>query len=207
MTATSRPGPAGGSHERAAVDRARPPWDEPPARPLDRALLDAFTAYARAGGGAVADVGCGPGHLTAHLDRRGVRAFGVDPSPARVAAARRSYPWLRFEVGPMAGLDVADGTLSGVLSWYATVHTPPSGLPGLFAGFARALAPGGYALVAFETDDGHPSGPGVYGTPPGLVAGLLAEAGLAETARTVRAPDGDESAPRGFVLARRPPAA
>jgi len=31
-----------------------------------------------AGGGPVADVGCGPGHVTAHLHGLGVDAFGID---------------------------------------------------------------------------------------------------------------------------------
>ncbi|MFF4578670.1 class I SAM-dependent methyltransferase [Streptomyces sp. NPDC001373] len=215
MTATSRHHAGRAFHDRDAVGRARTLRDDPAVRPLDRAMLDAFAAYARAGGGAVADLGCGPGRTTAYLDRCGVRAFGVDLSPAMVAAARRAYPGLRFEVGRMAGLDVADGALGGVLSWYGTVRTPPTELPELFAEFARVLAPGGYALVAFEAGEGegdedgrnpaHPADPDVYTTPPGLIAGLLAGAGLAETARMVREPDEGEPGPRGFVLARRPP--
>ncbi|MEU8438590.1 class I SAM-dependent methyltransferase [Streptomyces sp. NPDC029216] len=216
MTATPRFPAVRASHELVAVDRARPPLDEPVVRPLDRALLDAFAAYARGQGRAVADLGCGPGGMTAYLDRRGVRAFGVDLSPAMVAVARRTYPGLRFEVGRMAGLDVADGTLGGVLSWYGTAHTPPGELPDLFAEFARVLAPGGYALVAFAAGDDEPRRPepaegaaavvDADGTPPGVMAGLLTEAGLAEVARLVRRPDEGEHGPQGFVLSRKPPA-
>ncbi|RPF44002.1 methyltransferase family protein [Streptomyces sp. Ag109_G2-6] len=207
MTATSRPGAVPAPSARVAVDHAGPPRDEPPVRPLDRAVLDAFAAYARGAGGAVADVGCGPGGVTAYLERRGVRAFGVDLSPAMVAVARRTYPGLRFEVGPMAALDVADGALGGVLSWYGTAQGRVEELPALFAEFARVLAPGGYALIAFEAaGEEHPGDrPGAYGTAPGLIAGLLGEAGLAEVARVLRAPDGRERAPQGFALARKPP--
>ncbi|MEU3404455.1 class I SAM-dependent methyltransferase [Streptomyces sp. NPDC006670] len=201
MTATSRPGAIPVPSARVAVDHAGPPRDEPPVRPLDRAVLDAFAAYARGAGGAVADVGCGPGHVTAYLERRGVRAFGVDLSPTMVAVARRTYPGLRFEVGPMAALDVADGTLGGVLSWYGTAHGPVEELPTLFTEFARVLAPGGYALIAFEAaGEGH-----AHGADPGLVARMLAEAGLAEVARVVREPDERERGPQGFALARKPP--
>ncbi|MFF2196524.1 class I SAM-dependent methyltransferase [Streptomyces sp. NPDC058157] len=201
MTATSRPGALPVPSARVAADHAGPPRDEPPVRPLDRAVLDAFAAYARGAGGAVADVGCGPGHVTAYLERRGVRAFGVDLSPARVAVARRTYPGLRFEVGPMAALDVADGALGGVLSWYGTAHGPAEELPALFAEFARVLAPGGYVLIAFEA-----AGEGdAHGTAPSLVVRLLAEAGLAEVARVVREPDERERGPQGFALARKPP--
>ena len=77
-------------------------------RPLERALLAAFAESVRAGGeGEVADLGCGPGHITAHLQRLGLRAFGVDASPAMIGLAQEANPELRFEVGSMAALDIA----------------------------------------------------------------------------------------------------
>ncbi len=112
----------------------------------------------------------------------------------------------------MAALDVADGVLGGVLAWYSTVHTPPSELPVLFTEFARVLAPGGHLLIAFKAGDEHirlehaygrPVDLDVYRTPPDLVAGLLAGAGLAEVARLVREPDALENSPQGFLLARK----
>ncbi|GHE27923.1 class I SAM-dependent methyltransferase [Streptomyces vinaceus] len=204
------------AYDAVAVDYARLLGTELARRPLDRAMLAAFAEYVRGDGSgaarAVADLGCGPGHVTAHLGGLGVRAFGVDLSPAMVAVARRTYPGLRFEVGSMAALDVADAVLGGVLAWYATAHTPPGELPALFAEFARVLAPGGHLLIAFEAGDerarlehayGRPVGLDVYRTPPELVAGLLAGAGLEEIARQVRRPEGDEGSPRAFLLARR----
>jgi SAM-dependent methyltransferase len=41
------------------------------------------------GGGSVADVGCGPGRITAHLRQLGVDAFGIDLSPGMIEVARR----------------------------------------------------------------------------------------------------------------------
>ncbi|WP_411103959.1 class I SAM-dependent methyltransferase [Streptomyces sp. cmx-4-9] len=216
MTETSRLTAVRASYDAVAVDYARLLGTGLAARPLDRALLAAFAEYVRGGSGgggrAVADLGCGPGRVTAHLDALGVRAFGVDLSPAMVAVARRSHPGLRFEVGSMTALDVADGVLGGVLAWYSTVHTPPGELPALFSEFARVLAPGGHALVAFKAGDerrrlhhayGHPVDLDVYLTPPEQVAALLAGAGLAEVARLVREPEGDERSARGFLLARK----
>ncbi|MEU9303641.1 methyltransferase domain-containing protein [Streptomyces sp. NPDC048269] len=204
------------SYDTVAVDYARLLGTALFGKPLDRAMLAAFAEYVRgdqAGGGrAVADLGCGPGRVTAHLDSLGVRAFGVDLSPAMVAVARRTYPGLRFEVGSMAALDVADGVLGGVLAWYSTVHTPPAELPPVLAEFARVLAPGGHVLIAFDAGDrkirlehayGHPVALDVYGTPPDLIAGLLAGAGLTEVGRLVREPDGNEKSPQGFLLARK----
>lgn len=216
MTESSRLSAVRASYDAVAVDYARLLTGVLEAAPLDRAMLGAFAECVRGGGGgAVADLGCGPGRITAYLNGLGVRAFGVDLSPAMVAVARRSYPGLRFEVGRMAPLDVADGVLGGVVAWHSTAHTPPGELPSVFAEFARVLAPGGYALLAFEAGDGrrlldhaygHPVDLDVYGTPPGLVADRLAEAGLAEAARLVRGPGTDETGPRGFLLARKPSA-
>ncbi|OKK22161.1 methyltransferase [Streptomyces sp. CB00455] len=217
MTETSYLTAVRASYDAVAVDYARLVGRELDHRPLDRAMLAAFAECVRGGEGggrAVADLGCGPGRLTARLDGMGVRAFGVDLSPAMVAVARRSYPGLRFEVGSMTALDIADGVLGGVLAWHSTIHTPPAGLPPVFAEFARVLAPGAHALVAFEAGDervrveqayGHPVDLPVHRVPPDLVAGLLAGAGLTEVARLVRAPDGDEESPRGFLLARKAP--
>ncbi|MFJ6482501.1 MULTISPECIES: class I SAM-dependent DNA methyltransferase [unclassified Streptomyces] len=216
MTETSYLSSVRASYDAVAVDYARLLSTELAGKPLDRAMLAAFAEYVRddAGGGgrAVADLGCGPGRVTAHLAGLGLRAFGVDLSPAMVAVARRTYPGLRFEVASMAALDVADGVLGGVLAWYSTVHTPPSQLPGLFAEFARVLAPGGHFLIAFKAGDelirlehayGHPVDLDVYRTPPEQVAGLLGGAGLTEVARLVREAGPGETSPQGFLLARK----
>ena len=64
--------------------------------PYLRASLALFAELVRdAGGGPVADVGCGPGYVTRHLHDLGVDAFGIDLSPEMVAIARREYPDLR----------------------------------------------------------------------------------------------------------------
>ena len=68
--------------------------------PYLRASLALFAELVRdAGGGPVADVGCGPGYVTGHLHDLGVDAFGIDLSPEMIAIARRDYPDLRFAVG------------------------------------------------------------------------------------------------------------
>ncbi|MFE2165003.1 class I SAM-dependent methyltransferase [Streptomyces sp. NPDC059447] len=219
MTGTSDLSSVRASYDTVAVDYARLLGTELSGRPLDRGMLSAFAEYVRgdgrgdgSGGRPVADVGCGPGRVTAHLAGLGVPTFGIDLSPAMVAVARRTYPGLRFDVGAMAALDVADGVLGGVLAWYSTVHTPPAELPALFTEFARVLAPGGHFLIAFKAGDrqarlehayGHPVGLDVYWTPPELIAGLLAGAGLTEVGRLVREPAEDEAGPQGFLLARK----
>jgi ubiquinone/menaquinone biosynthesis C-methylase UbiE len=45
-----------------------------------------------------------------------VSAFGIDLSPGMVEIARKKNPELRFEVGSMTALELADGGLGGVVS-------------------------------------------------------------------------------------------
>ena len=47
-------------------------------KPLDRALLEAFAELA--GAGMIADVGCGPGHVTRFLAGRSARAWSASTS-------------------------------------------------------------------------------------------------------------------------------
>lgn len=166
-------------------------------RSLERAVLAAFAESVRAGGqGEVADLGCGPGHVTAYLRRLGLRAFGVDASPAMIELARKANPDLRFEVGSMAALDIADAALGGVLSRSSIIHTPPGDLPSLIAEFARVLAPGGQLLIScFATDDSaipnqsfDHSVVTAYRWSPDHLAGLLGDVGVSEVARMLCQP-------------------
>jgi SAM-dependent methyltransferase len=142
-----------------------------------------------------------------------VDAFGVDLSSEMIGLARQAHPELRFEVGTMAALDVPDGGLSGVLSRYSIIHTPPERLPEIVAEFSRVLAPGGHLMLSFPGHD-EPSELAeaydhlvalAYRWSPDRVADLLREYRLQEVARLVYAPELDSK--RGFpavdLLARR----
>ncbi|SEM83625.1 class I SAM-dependent DNA methyltransferase [Streptacidiphilus jiangxiensis] len=123
--------------------------------PYERAALALFADQVReAGDGPVADVGCGTGRITAHLNGLGLDVFGVDLSPAMVAEARRAYPALRFEVGSMTELDLPDASLAGLLAWYSLIHIPDEELGGVLSRFRRMVRPGGPLLVAFHVGDG-----------------------------------------------------
>jgi 2-polyprenyl-3-methyl-5-hydroxy-6-metoxy-1,4-benzoquinol methylase len=65
--------------------------------PLDRALLAAFAEHVQtAGGGLVADLGCGEGRIGAHLAGLGLDVLGIDLSTALTRIATVRYPGLRF---------------------------------------------------------------------------------------------------------------
>ncbi|WP_055493309.1 class I SAM-dependent methyltransferase [Streptomyces sp. TP-A0356] len=204
------------SYDAMAPDYAAHVPDGLAARPVDRALVTAFGDLVRAQGTApVADLGCGPGHVTARLDALGVPVFGVDLSPRMVALARRTHPGLRFHVGTMTALDLPPETLGGIAALYSVTHVPREHLPALFAEFRRVLVPGGHALVAFRTGDddhqhlterfGHELALDCYWYGAATISTLLAEAGLHPRARTLLEPEGDGKRQRAFLLARKPP--
>ncbi|MER6568716.1 methyltransferase domain-containing protein [Streptomyces sp. NPDC001093] len=182
-------------------------------RPLERALLAAFAELVGPAG-PVADLGCGPGAVTAHLASLGLTVFGLDLSESMLAIARREYPALRFEQGSMLELPCADGALAGAVSWYSSIHTPVDELPALFAEFHRVLAPGGRLLLAFQAGDealrlaepwGHPVTLDFERRRPEFMTELLTDGGFALHASTVRGQDAAlaESAPQAFLLAQK----
>ncbi|MET8849647.1 class I SAM-dependent methyltransferase [Amycolatopsis sp. NPDC004625] len=181
--------------------------------PWDRAMLGTFAELVGKSG-RVGDLGCGPGRLTGYLASLGLDVFGVDLSPGMVDAARRAHPGLRFEVGSLAALDLADGSLAGAVAWYSLIHTPPEGLAPVVAELARVLAPGGRLLTGFHVGDerrhivhgyGHDISLDAYRLQPDFVAGLCATAGLVVEARLVREPQPPyEKVPQACLLARKP---
>nr|WP_042195924.1 class I SAM-dependent methyltransferase [Kibdelosporangium sp. MJ126-NF4]CEL22304.1 methyltransferase [Kibdelosporangium sp. MJ126-NF4]CTQ93085.1 methyltransferase [Kibdelosporangium sp. MJ126-NF4] len=167
--------------------------------PMERALLAAFAELVRAHDvGPIADIGCGPGHVTAHLHALGATAFGIDLSSAMVALARQAHPGLRFDEGSMTALDIADGVLGGILAFYSIIHTPPRQLPTVFTEFHRALAPGGHLLLGFFAgDDPLPREFDhkvtlAYRWSPDSLMDLLHQAGFVEVGRMRREPHEDE---------------
>lgn len=183
------------------------------ANPYLRASLSVFAELARdAAGGPVVDVGCGPGYVTRYLHDLGVDAFGIDLSPRMVAIARRDYPDLRFEVGTMTDLDLADQSVGGVLAFWSVIHVPDHAVPGVFGQFRRVLRPGGPLLVGFHVGEGtRHTREGYTGRAinvdshhrqPEQVARWLREAGFTIEAELVMRPD--EDVPGAIVFARRP---
>lgn len=181
------------------------------ARPFEQAVLALFAERVRKVGGPVVDLGCGPGRLTAHLNRLGVDAFGVDLSPVMIEIARREHPGLRFEVGSMTELDMPDACVGGALLWFSLVHVPDPEVPVVLAHVRRMLRPGGVALVAFHRGEGtilktegyggHPMHVHVYRRRLDQVAAGLQVAGLVADTRIAHDPEPEISG--GFVFARR----
>jgi SAM-dependent methyltransferase len=180
--------------------------------PMERAMLAAFAELVQAhDAGPVADLGCGPGQVTAHVHALGLTTFGVDLSSEMVALARRAHPDLRFDEGSMTALDLADGVLGGILAFYSVIHTPPRQLPDVFTEFQRVLAPGGHLLLGFFAGDDplpqefdHKVTLAYRWSPDSLVE-LLRQAGFVEVGRLLREPHEDERQfPHAQLLVRKP---
>lgn len=181
-------------------------------QPFARAMINTFAELVRGTGNPrAADVGCGPGHLTAMLHELGLDAFGLDLSPAMVDHARRAHPALRFDEARMEALPIEDAALGGVLAHYSMIHTPPGELPALLAEQVRVLAPGGLLLASFFGTDGsqepvrfdHKVTP-AYSWPVDRFAELLSGAGLVPFARLVHDPASERGFLDAHLLARRP---
>lgn len=180
----------------------------------DRAMLGAYTELVQAaGGGRVAEIGCGPGRITEHLHGLGLDVHGVDLSPEMIAVARKWYPHLDFEIGEMPGLSIEDGALAGVVAWYSIIHTPRERLPEIFADFHRILRPGGHLLLAFQVGEevrhiehayGHDISCDAYRLLPDEIVEQLGEAGFTMVSKLVREPSEEfEITPQAYLIARK----
>jgi SAM-dependent methyltransferase len=179
-------------------------------------MLAAFAEDVQAADlGPVADLGCGPGKITAHLAALGAPVFGVDLSPRMVELAQLAHPELDFTVGSMTGLDIPDNTLGGILAYYSTHHTPPEVLPLVYAEFHRTLAPGGRLMTAgYVGDDlrlrptqaygGHPVSYESHLVPADRLGTLLRQAGFVVTARLTQEPGEGAKRTVATFRARKP---
>ena len=177
-----------------------------------RANLDLFADLVRdAGGGPVADIGCGPGYVTGYLHAAGVDVFGIDLSSEMIALARRDYPDLSFEVGTMTDLQLADASVAGIVAFWSIVHVPDDAMPGVCEQFRRVLRPGAPLLIGFHVGDearhrtkgysGRAINLDSFRRRPSTVAGWLRDAGFTIEAELVMRPD--EDVPGAILFARR----
>jgi ubiquinone/menaquinone biosynthesis C-methylase UbiE len=200
------------SYDTVAAGYATSSTDSLAREPVLRSMLTLFAELTPAG--RVADVGCGPGHVTAFLRKQGLDVYGVDLSPGMVEQARAGHPEVSFEVGSMTGLGVPDGSLSGVNAWFSTIHIPDPEFPGVLAEFHRVLAAGAPLMLSFQVGDGpqhfaeawgHPVDLVLHRRRPEAVAALLSDAGFHPLSTTVL--ERTSLTPRrqwAFLIARKP---
>jgi SAM-dependent methyltransferase len=207
-----------GAYDAIARHYDREIGDELAAKPLDRALLEALLELA--GPGRVADVGCGPGHVTRWIAARHHDVVGVDLSPVMIDVARERAPELSFQVASMLDLPVGDGSWSGIVALYSIIHLTPDQLAAAFRELARTLRTGGWLLVAFHVDSAEFAAGDInhltswfgeevdidgYYLEPSTVVRDLEAADLVVTSTTIREaiPGAEYPSRRCYLLARR----
>ncbi len=157
--------------------------------PEDRSLVDRHLSVR----GTVLDLGCGPGHLTAHLATTAGHAVGIDVVPRFVEHARSQHPDARFLLGSLRRLPVRDGAAAGVLAWYSLIHLAPAELVRVLTEMRRVTATGSPVVVGFFDGDRieafDPRVTAAYRWPADAMAEQLRGAGFAEIARQRRPHD------------------
>jgi SAM-dependent methyltransferase len=128
------------------------------ARLAERAERHQWTDAGIAAGAAVADVGCGPGAVTALLGRRvepGGRVAGIDSDPAALAAARRlasdsGAANVSFGQGDAAATGLAPGSFDVVMLRHVLGHN--GGRQREIVDHLRSLLRRGGCLYLVDTD-------------------------------------------------------
>ena len=191
--------------------------DELRHKPFDRALLEVLVETS--GDGTVGDVGCGPGHVAAHLRGRGARVVAVDLSPRMAAHALASGT--PTAAADLTALPFGDDALAGLVCFYAIFHLDDAGRDAAYAEMARVLRPGGLAVIAFHTGDAEsPTGTErrlhewwdhdvdltFRFLSPDTEEAALDRAGLCREARLDRQPgEGEHPSERSYLVVRAAP--
>ena len=98
-------------------------------------------------GGAVLDLGCGPGDpITRVLIDAGLEVYGVDASPSMVRAFRSRFPDTPVECNSVERSTFFERVFDGVVIWGLIFLLEPSAQTELIAKVARALAHNGRLL-------------------------------------------------------------
>ena len=183
-------------------------------KPFDRWLLSHVAD--QAGGGPVADVGCGPGQTTAVLAAAGARVTGFDFSLAMLDEARALHPDVTFKAGDYTRLlrPPAASAWAAITAWYAFVHAAGSELVGIFSGLARVLQPGGVLAFCVHVGDEVRHVDELFGAATDLdfvlhdsqeVVDAVSAAGLVDVQWFLRSALPTEAqTPRLYVVARQP---
>ena len=206
--------------------------DELDNKPFDRWLIERVADLSF--GGQVADVGCGPGHVTFALAEAGAEVTGFDLSPMMVREARSYFPELTFEVADLTalpppppkvqlaedleGIDPAAGLGPGwaaITAWYSLVHLAASELRPAVGLLAGGLRRGGWLAIAVHLGDEARPMTELFGKEVdvtftlhdfGRVLDAVETAGLVdiEWYRRGPVPAAEVETERLYVLARRP---
>lgn len=162
-------------------------------------------------GATVADLGCGPAHVTELLRRADADAVGVDASRELVALGRAAFPRTRLVIADITAPVFAPGSLDGVLFRFSLIHLSEPEVEAALGEAAAALRDGGLVLISLQTTE-RPSGapePFDHKVAPGLrwpidtLSAVCAQGGLVEVGREVVPVRARHRFPEAHLLLRR----
>ncbi|MBT2397102.1 methyltransferase domain-containing protein [Streptomyces sp. ISL-100] len=200
------------SYDTVAEEYAARLHDELAGKPLDRALLASLLEQTKSGT-AIADLGCGPGHVAAWLAEKGARTVGIDLSAGMVEAGRRRFAQVEFREGDLLELPAKDGEFGSAVAFYTIIHLDPDDLQRAFEEARRVLRPAGLLLLSFHIGEevrhldewwGHDVDVDFRFLDPAHITGLLEVAGFTVEMRMERTHYAHEARTRrAYLLARR----
>lgn len=212
MNAPKPEGPTQPGYD-ALAERYAQTFPTPFQTALERRAVDAFADMVletpRTPSPVVIDVGCGTGGVAAHLNGRGIRVRGVEPSAGMLAIARAQHPALDLTPGDagLSGLDLS--SVGGIIARHSLIHLPPNQVRATLTDWATRLPVGAVVLISAQSSDE----PGVHEFDhlvarawrwhPDALALAVTDAGFSELWRAVSRADDDHRFPEVHLAAMR----
>lgn len=118
-------------------------------KPKDQEILHRFSQEIR-DRRPVWDFGCGPGNTAKYLKNLGIEISGLDLSEKILEQARTIHPGIYFQKGNILELEFENGSIAGVVAFYAIVHFTEEQAGRAFREIFRVLQPGGIFLFTYH---------------------------------------------------------
>jgi ubiquinone/menaquinone biosynthesis C-methylase UbiE len=99
------------------------------------------------------DLGCGPGQTSKYLKNLGIEISGLDLSEKILEQARAIHPEIHFRKGNILELEFENGSIAGVVAFYAIVHFTEEQVRMAFHEVFRVLQPGGIFLFTYHVGE------------------------------------------------------
>lgn len=103
-------------------------------------------------GGAVLDLGCGPGFWAARFRDDGYRVAAVDASPEMAEVALQTHG-IEVSIAEFADIEVR-GVFDGIWAFFSLLHAPRDDFPTHLFRLRNALKPGGRLCLAMKLGEG-----------------------------------------------------